>query len=280
MKQLKTLIIKEWHTHRNTFLLPMYFMIGFYLVTILLLTFGLIRYGMPTNNLDEPLEEIAKIVWMIYYYFNFVIAIFSILSMIGVLDLGINDDQKYKCAIFHGSQPVSIAKVLAGKLLFSVAGGFLLYLIISLVNGLLFSFAFKAFLKGFFYMEYLSAIVSIIPYVLLMIITFLPMTMLSSSLIKKKGAIGPIFWFAAFLELLRLIMDALWKFKLPSLYRYVSNTLTTCFKAALKIYNYDNGTIIAEMSRAVFNLIFLYRFLAAMVMVVLSYHLYKRRNIS
>ena len=51
MKQFKALLIKEWHTHKFTFLIPSFVLGAFLFLAALVSIFARIRYGSPTINL-------------------------------------------------------------------------------------------------------------------------------------------------------------------------------------------------------------------------------------
>jgi hypothetical protein len=146
MKQLRALIMKEWLTNRTNFLLPVWFSVGVYVVSLIGLVLNLLR-GNQLRLAFSPLnlpEEMRSIV-MFTSSAGAVgaLGIISMISSILLADSLLNGSYKRKCEIFHLTQPVSQAKIIGAKFLFMTLGSMLLMGVVSLVNSLVVSISLR-----------------------------------------------------------------------------------------------------------------------------------------
>lgn len=139
MKQIKALIVKEWNTNWTTFLIPLWFTLGVYVMGLIgliinaakgnLLQTAITTHGYPTGveNLALFSASSGSLIGL-----SFV----ATLSAIGLADTLLNGGFKRKCEILHLSQPVSITKILGVKYGFMLIGTLVLLGIITLINSI------------------------------------------------------------------------------------------------------------------------------------------------
>ncbi|MCK9308994.1 MAG: hypothetical protein M0P99_01830 [Candidatus Cloacimonetes bacterium] len=146
MKQLKGLLKKEWQTNRHTFLIPLWFICGFYGIGILGFLINLIKGNkmvavFSTLNMPPNMKEL----YLFSSSASFVIGLgfIAMISSIILADSLINGGYKRKCEILHLSQPVSMPKIIAAKYLFMTLGTMLLLAIVSFVNSMVLSVFFN-----------------------------------------------------------------------------------------------------------------------------------------
>ncbi|GAB1468579.1 hypothetical protein MASR2M64_13150 [Candidatus Cloacimonadota bacterium] len=146
MKQFRALLKKEWQTNRHTFLIPLWFICGFYGIGILGFLINLIKGNkmvavFSTLNMPPNMKEL----YLFSSSASFVIGLgfIAMISSIILADSLINGGYKRKCEILHLSQPVSMPKIIAAKYLFMTLGTMLLLAIVSFVNSMVLSVFFN-----------------------------------------------------------------------------------------------------------------------------------------
>lgn len=143
MKQLKALVIKEWRTHRNALLTPLWFTLGVYAVSLLGYVLSLVKGGHMDFNM--ALGKIPPgmgnfLMYSSIYAGVVMLGTVGIISAIILADSMINGGFKRKCEILHLSQPVSVIKIISVKYLMLSLGTIVLLGVIGLLNTLLFGF--------------------------------------------------------------------------------------------------------------------------------------------
>jgi hypothetical protein len=149
MKQIKTLIIKEFHTHKTSFFMPAYIVGGLTLIILVLILVGYLKYGSPMVSSDgmsfnygaEVIPpEIAQSYlpfWLINF-FNLMLPYIHLLIIYGsMLNSTLNDDWRYKCVLFHNSFPVSKLKRILTKYGYVLLSAFVVLLGISIITNLI-----------------------------------------------------------------------------------------------------------------------------------------------
>lgn len=279
MQQFKALLIKEWNTHRKSFLTPTWVLMTIYLLSLVTFVYGSIRYGLPSivQTMDAPEnQEIA--LWILHYAATIFIAGISILTTLVLTEATLNHDYIKRCEIFHLSQPVSLKKILAAKAIFVSVGIFLQYLVLMLVNYLVMSvgmaiLGFNSYSLGF------NAVLYTIPYIITSMLMLIPTLWFFTCVFRKNSFIKMILFFVIF-DVVGLILKISWGVKLYSLTGFWSRVVMTPFNlitrrfAAIEV---GVGNMNWDFYWTQENWIWLG---LNVVLVIASYFIYKRRNIS
>ncbi len=139
MKQIKALIVKEWNTNWNTFLIPLWFTLGVYVMGLIGLIINaakgnLLQTAFTTHGYPTGVENFALFSASSGSLIG--LSFVATLSAIGLADTLLNGGFKRKCEILHLSQPVSITKILGVKYGFMLIGTLVLLGIITLINSI------------------------------------------------------------------------------------------------------------------------------------------------
>lgn len=139
MKQIKALIVKEWNTNWNTFLIPLWFTLGVYVMGLIGLIINaakgnLLQTAITTHGYPTGVENFALFSASSGSLIG--LSFVATLSAIGLADTLLNGGFKRKCEILHLSQPVSITKILGVKYGFMLIGTLVLLGIITLINSI------------------------------------------------------------------------------------------------------------------------------------------------
>jgi ABC-type transport system involved in multi-copper enzyme maturation permease subunit len=275
MKQYKALIIKEWHTHRNTFLVPSYVLAVFLLLSTLVSVFARIRYGAPTINLNVSGSFGAMLVLRnLHYLMSVVLGWFVIVISLQLNDNLLNHDFQKKCEIMHGSQPVSMVKVLAAKFTFSVPMMMGQYLILAILSSLILS-AVVAFLGFNSWIMGLKAMLSPALLVFVSMMVLSSVMWLFSSVFRKKAFLN-LYVTLIVIESLRMILIHLWGVSnVFSPLRYYIQAFTMPFS----ILNIQS-TQVSLVMESVFSQQNLIRLGVSILMYIAGYFIYRRRELS
>lgn len=139
MKQFKALLIKEWHTHRNTLLAPTIFTVGAYLIALVGIIIALIKGGELSAVVSFgkiPPQYASIMLYSTVYALSVFVGLIGIVAAIILADSLINGGFKRKCEILHLSQPVSVIKIMLSKYTFLMKGLFLQIAVLTFINGL------------------------------------------------------------------------------------------------------------------------------------------------
>lgn len=139
MKQIKALIVKEWNTNWTTFLIPLWFTLGVYVMGLIGLIINaakgnLLQTAITTHGYPTGVENFALFSASSGSLIG--LSFVATLSAIGLADTLLNGGFKRKCEILHLSQPVSITKILGVKYGFMLIGTIVLLGIITLINSI------------------------------------------------------------------------------------------------------------------------------------------------
>ena len=280
MQQFKALIIKEWNTHKRNYLIPLWVLLAVYALSILTLIYGRIRYGLPSIiQLGVNAEAVQSVLWVMQFGSAVFISWICILTTLALSDATLNQDYTKRCEIFHLSQPVSLKKILGSKAVFVFLGIFLQYLTLVIVNYLMISagmaiFGLNALTSGW------NAILYTIPYYITSVLMLMPTSWFFASLFRKNSPLMMILFFAVF-DIVGLILKVSWGVKLYSLLGFWSKVLTIPFQlvgrklAAPKMLSIDFSNWATFWNQE--NWIWLG---INIILVIVSYFIYKRRNIT
>lgn len=282
MRQLKAMVRKEWHTHRKSLMSPVWIMLCIYGIGLISMIYGSIRFGLP-NIISSTYKDaqLDQVIWAFHYGSAIFIAWLSILAALGLVDACLNTDHLKKCEIFHLAQPVSLAKIFGSKALFLGAGILIQYLVLVIINSLILSIitsivGYPSFAIG------LSAILNSLPYIVSVMLLFVPLVWFFSSIFRKMAGVK-LMVFLVFIEVIRGIFRISWGISLYSPFGFIRRMVFTPFDVASNyvIDAMEKSTL--RFSFVGWNWNFTWEHLAWLLMniilVVASYYIYKRRNV-
>ena len=128
MKQYKGLVKKEWDTHYKTLLTPFWIMGVIYVVTLIMVAYGTLKFGNPLMQVVSLNTVELNITWkVVFYTASVLIGWMSIATSTRMVELSLNQDFEKKCEIFHMAQPASLVKILLAKWFLIIPLSILLY---------------------------------------------------------------------------------------------------------------------------------------------------------
>ena len=276
------MLLKEWYTHKKTFLIPLWVISVIYILSLLGYIYGSLRYGAPNmiNGVPNP-AQLDLVLWSIHYGSAIFIAWLCLLTSVSLVDVCLNQDQQKRCEIFHLSQPVSLMKILGSKALFCVLGVFIQYMLISALNYLVLGsvlaiVGYPSFALGF------NALLNTMPYMISALLLIVPLMWIFSSMFRKAPFVKLMLFFAVY-EVIRFMLEAAWSLKLFSILGYYNRLVFAPFEI-LSRFSGNRGLINFSLVNWNWNwsaswdqLIW---FGINVALVIASYFIYKRRNIS
>lgn len=282
MQQLKAIVLKEWQTQKNSFLMPFWVLSGIYGIGLISLIYGSIRFGLPTlvtASYNDP--NFAEAIWTFHYGAATAIAWLCILTTFGMSDSTLNSDHIKKCEIFHLAQPISLIKILSAKALFAVGGIFVQYLVLATVNCVVLSV-----ISGILGIPSLSlglnAVLNNIPYVISGLILITPLVWFANSVFRKLGAMKAAIFLAVF-EIIRGLFSLSWDISLYSPLGFINRVLFKPFNVASEhvLVSMDFSKVASNMAgwRWDYTWEHLTWLMVNVLLIIASYHIYKRRNI-
>jgi len=274
MKQFKALLIKEWQTHKFSFLIPAFVVAGFFILLGIISIYGKIRYGMPVQFQDNGQFDPKDVLWTMHYVMSIVIAWFAMLASITINDNMLNQDYHKKCEIMHHSQPVSLLKMLGAKLTLSVPIMLLQYLLLAVLSSLIVSAVF-GFLGFNSWILGLQAVFSPLILVTISMIAATSLFWLFSCIFRKQ-AVMKVWLTLVVIDLLRLMLSRIWGDSLilsPLSYYFRIITLPL---SVIKVSSSDFNFAWDGISTMP-NLISLG---VSLLMFVAGYFIYKQRELS
>ncbi|HPF09392.1 MAG: hypothetical protein PHU99_00860 [Candidatus Cloacimonetes bacterium] len=275
MKQFKTLITKEWHSHKHSFLIPSYVVAAFFILLGIASIWGSIRFGLPEFDFENDIVHDPKdVIWTLHYAMSVVIAWFAILTSITINDSMLNGDYQKKCEIMHNSQPVSMVKILAAKLSFSIPMMLVQYLVLACISSLIVSavlafFGFNGWFLG------LHAVISPFLMILVSMLALTSIFWMFSCFFRKQAALK--FWLVMIvIDLLRLMITRIWPIShMFSPYKYYLKLLLMPFSMIkIKSTGFNFGWDSMDIGS---NLLSLF---ISILMFIAGYYLYKQRELS
>ncbi|HOQ81317.1 MAG TPA: hypothetical protein PLH63_09630 [Candidatus Cloacimonadota bacterium] len=290
MKQFKGLVKKEWNTYKSIFLWPIWLTASFYAMIISVSIYGYIKNNFVLNfpsNFDISKAN------LFFYFSSKIMTIIPfalmVLFLLKIINNMMNDDFKNKCAIFHLAQPVSLTKIIGAKLFLLLAGGLTIPFGIALFNQIVYSTLFKYYVNanvkyGFLALLQCTLIV-LLP--MLFVITF---KMMCDTIFQKKNQLVVAVIFL--IEMVIKIVNAVWKIHLPSLIGNIVNLIIG--KTIVYPYSMDkiNNQIISGgeftllrqsiegMLINLFDPINLWRIALSVLFIIITYYVYKQREIA
>lgn len=292
MKQFKGLLKKEWNTYRNQFMIPLWIMVGLYVLMIIAVVIGLNKGGVITS---EDLTHMPAGMNNFYLYtINLVMAIvasmFVLLSFFGIIDNIINEEFRKKCSIFHLAQPVQLWKILSAKFITVVGVGFILSLLISFVNATVFSIVYSIFTNSNIMYGYLAMIQGFI----LSTSTFVLITStlwLLSSIFKEKGLLYGLISVVG-IDSFIYIANYIYKMSIPAISKTYLNLALSNFDIGISTNNLNmemlmkNLTYSGKLTMTIQEVWLsclsgscFIRLAVSAVFLLVGYWLYKRRDI-
>ncbi len=275
MKQFKALLIKEWHTHKFTFLIPSFVLGAFLFLAALVSIFARIRYGSPTINLGvEGSFDTVIVMRSLHSIMAVVLGWFAILTSMTLTDHLLNHDYLKKCEIMHHSQPVSLVKMLAAKFVFSVPMMLVQYLILTVISSLILS-AVSAFLGFNSWGLGLTAALSQFLLVFVAMMSFSSLLFLFAAAFRKQVALKLIMTLLV-IDLLGMVLTRLWGVAdIFSPLRYYLDVFYLPFRA-ISI----QGGQISMLMPGVLSQAYLVRLGVSVLMYIAGYFIYKQRELS
>lgn len=274
MKQFKALLIKEWHTHKSVFLIPSLVLGAFFLLLILVSLFARIRYGAPQINL-EAMDGLSTILVLrnLHYVVSVVLGGFAVIASVQLTDHLLNQDYVKKCEILHHSQPVSLAKMLWAKFVFSVPLMMVQFAVLAVISSLILS-AVAAFMGYKSWGFGLAAVLSPFWLIFIAMMTISSLIWLFSCAFRKQ-AMMKSFVTLAVIELLRLWLMNLWgAVNIFSPLNYYMSSLTLPF--SLFSLEGAQASLVLQSAVSAENLI---RLGVSILMYIGGYFFYRRREL-
>lgn len=275
MRQFKALVIKEWHTHKHTFLIPSYVLASFFTMSALVSIYALIRYGGPNLYLEADSGFSAMdALRSLYYVMSVILGWFAIVASLPLADNLLNQDYHKKCEIMHHSQPVSLIKMLAAKLSLAIPLMLLQYLILAIIGW--FIVASVAAILGFNSWGFgLITILSPMPLVFVSMLTLSSVFWLFSCAFRKQAVMKLWISFVV-IDLLRQMLIRLWQ--VPSTFSLV-NHYFRILTLPLSLLSMQGAQVSLVLQRA-FSQKNLVSLAVSILMYIAGYFIYKRRELS
>lgn len=277
MIQINAVLKKEWDIHKHTFLFPVYFVIGFAIAIAALFTFLIIKLGMPNMAWGFDPGANQMVLWMIQYSVVGVVALITSFIMFSLLNTLINKDHENHFEVFHSCQPLSVLKSLSTKMLFAIGGQMLLFTVLTLVVNLCISLIMGLVFKENFIVAGLNAFISAIPYLLAGIISLVPLSILFSSIFKKKGNFFYLLISLYAMDTIISIANRLWALKIRNIREFFFGFIIEFFPNMGK-FNMQNMPKLAF--EYLFSMHHLWQLLLGVAFIIVAYFIYKRREIS
>lgn len=277
MQQVKALVRKEWQTHKNSFLVPLYVVSGILAVFALISLYGMIRFG-SSSIITPGFSEIRKeyldvLIWNLVVTVAGVIGIFCMASINHVNECMINHDHQKKCEILHNAQPCAPIKIVAAKWSFSYIGIMIQYLLITLILALIFS-AISACMGHSFWVISLKAVLSTLPMLLYASFVINSGIWLFSCIFRRKSSLyTAIFVFGG--HFLQILVNNTWpQVKMPSPLTFIFSTASQIFRyREVRDYGIFHNPQMPETWKLVLQLA------VAGMLYFLGYLIYKKREI-
>lgn len=278
MKQFSALVRKEWQTHKNSFLVPLYSISGIMLLFGIISAYGYIRYGGARFSFqgfpDIEREYMEAIVWNVSVAISGVIGIFCLATINHVNESMLNHDHQKKCEILHSSQPCSAGKIVAAKWSFSFIGMMLQHTVISLFCALLLG-GFFALMGQHFWLSSIYAALSILPMLLYATFVVNSIIWLFSCIFRRKSSVYS--WiFIVGGHILHLIIKNTWpQLKIPSPLLFIFECIARVFK-----YKSSAGFSWFGNTQSIGSWNMVMQLAVASGLYLLGYYIYKNREIA
>lgn len=277
MIQINAVLKKEWDIHKHTFLFPMYFVIGFILAFLILMLVLTIKMGAPQFRWDFLAEQNFIVLWIMQYVIAGSIALLCSLIMINLQNTLMNKDYENHFEVFHSCQPLSILKSLSSKMLFAIGGQILLFVGMTLFLNLSISLIMGLILKQNFMLVGLNAFMTAIIYLIAGIVSFVPLSILFSSIFKKKGNLFYLLITLWSADVIIKMANQIWGLKMRYLFDFFLGFVNKFF-AMLTVL--DTSLINKLSLQYLFSMDYLWKLLLGIAFLIASYFINKRRELS
>jgi len=291
MQQFKTLLKKEFWTHKTATLLPGFIIFGIYVCIIIALIIAFVKNpdlqnGVYIGNGEMSLGEMREVEfdntkvasWILGFVTPFFAMVVAIWSILGITNGALNDDYKNRCILFHKSLPVPFIKQTSAKLVYVlmlIAGYCLSFSIVSMIiNSILLA---KSFHFGLFLVYGLVGSIQGSIYCCLQGFMLVSLTWFFSAIFISKAFIKTITSIAAIYLGLFIIGKI---FAVSSVINGFFLKLLDIFFAVNTIeLIYGNDAPIMETFASIFNFDILIRLFVGCSLLVAGYFILNKREI-
>ncbi|KQC03447.1 MAG: hypothetical protein APR54_09380 [Candidatus Cloacimonas sp. SDB] len=137
MRKFKALLKKDLQIGKKTLLMPIWIILGYYILIAIALLIAFLGSDLQINLADIDFSD-APSVHIISYVaglgiMSFPVILAAIFTLI-MTQSGLNEDIRWNSELFHRSQPVSVWLRSLSKYVSGIAGNWLTYLAIGLLN--------------------------------------------------------------------------------------------------------------------------------------------------
>ena len=139
MSQIKTLIVKEYWTHKKSMLTPAFIQGGIYAVILILVIIAFFNKSFSITTLQSEISGTGithhnLIFWIIGFFSTALPGLLVIFTCGGVVGSIVNDDYRKNCILFHSSFPVSMMKRILSKFFVTISSTLAMVFLLSLFN--------------------------------------------------------------------------------------------------------------------------------------------------
>lgn len=278
MHQYKALLKKDWQVNWKIMLVPAWFLLATYTLTLVVLVSGYIKSGSVISvAFQTNLQHVDALIWTLHFSAAIGIGILASITSMQLMDI-INQDHLKQCEIFHFSFPISLSKTLGTKLIFVMLGPFLLYLLLAAINCLVMNLA--TALLGFSDLALsFNALINSIPYVILFFLVFPPLCALFAGIFKKYGPISMLFSLAA-IDTMLMIISKLYGVKQFSIISYYLAILSKPLAVSRAVMSGNISSMGLFSWSHLFSSDALIRVAISAVLILITYHFIKRRELA
>ena len=295
MNQFKTLLIKEYRTHKMFFWLPLIILCIIYTCAGLLYLVHL--YNNPGEylvmdfsldvNIPADLQDlnifmnIGNLAYFISLLSVVLVGAFVLLTYAGLTSSMVNNDIKHKCVLFHSSMPVSFRKRLKAKIALILGTVPIQLLTLALIN-LFMMFVFFSNNVGFAQVyQIMIGITQSIIILWIMMTLYLSTIWLFAATYKNKtemNMIGTI-WICSFIGVLMTQV-----FNLAFIWNPIKDFIFYLFRFRLFTYgchcsNFDLQKLIATNWEYIFSIQTLVRLLFTVLFYAIGTYILSKREV-
>lgn len=281
MKQFKTLLIKEYRTHRIVFLIPAIFLAATYLFLLVSFIIGWIKMGDISSTIrvsNANPAEITAVIWGANFICAMILGWAAIIAGAGLVDHLLNHDFAKKCEIFHLSQPVSLKSIMGAKASLLLGGELVLTAILVLINGLILGIIFS--LLGFSnpFGGFMAGVQGFLA-VCITYIALISVLWLFACLFRKNSGLFIVITISG----INIALQILKYFTGWDIYSPMDYIVSSISKpVGLQFASFSQGMVPALTRQAwygIFSLDSLLRLLASAVMIIMGFIAYHRREV-
>jgi len=137
MRKFKALLKKDLQIGKKTLLMPVWIILGYYILIAIALLIAFLRSDLQINLADLDFSNASSLHIISYLAGLGIMSFPAVLAAIFTLIMtqsGLNEDIRWNSELFHRSQPVSVWLRSLSKYVSGIAGNWLTYLAIGLFN--------------------------------------------------------------------------------------------------------------------------------------------------